>query len=63
MCHTVLFRCVSSGNDIEYSQQKVEIVCFLTRNFIPPGVLPPAGWKLIEFFVLKGDYIVSDLHD
>lgn len=38
-----IFKCCSSGNDMQFSQQRVETMCFLTSIFQLPGGPPPAS--------------------
>lgn len=50
--YTVVFSYSSSGDDLQYSQQQVEMPCFLTRNFQHRDDLTPASWHLIYLGLL-----------
>ena len=42
---------------LQFSQQQVQMVCFVTRNVLLPGDPPPASTHLIQIFAVKIDVL------
>lgn len=47
-----------TGNVLSFSQQQVDMVCFLIRKPSAPWGIPPASWHLVYIVLVKGDSIV-----